>query len=115
MDILIRWCQLHALHIHSDRNRLSLIRAPIHHLILHQGFSLGFCCRSSTEGLLADETDLHALDFDLNEVEVDPTHDDILEMVERFVVLEIYVKAVLDSHLHLHRHYLSLTLDRLIG
>lgn len=115
MNVLIRWSQLHTLHIHSDGNRLSLIRTPIHHLIFHKSFSLCFCCGTSTESLLANEADFHAFNFDLNEVEIDPSHDDILEMVERFVVLEIYMKAILDSHLHLHRDYFSIALDWFIG
>lgn len=48
-------------------------------------------------------------------MEVHAADDDVPEVVEGFVVLEVNVQAILDAHLHLHRHNLSLPLYTLIG
>jgi hypothetical protein len=48
-------------------------------------------------------------------VEVDPPHDDVFEMVERFIVFEVDVQAVLDADLHFHGDDLGGSFDFLIG
>lgn len=47
-------------------------------------------------------------------MEVHTADDDIPKVVEGLVVFEVNVQAIFDSHLHLHRHDLSLPLYALI-
>lgn len=47
-------------------------------------------------------------------MEVDPADDGVLEVVEGLVVFEVDVEAVLDAHLHLHRHHLGITFNCLV-
>ena len=111
MNVLVGRSQRYSLHVHTDGNDLSLIRAAVHDFILDQ--SLGFCfgnCASS-EGFLPDQCDLHAFDFDFDEMEVDSSNDDVSEMVERFIVFKIDMETILDSHFHLHRNNFSCPFD----
>ena len=106
---------MHTLHVHSDRNHFSLIRTTVHNLKLDKRLGLSFGGCAGSEGFLADQSDLHALDLYLDEVEVDPSHDDVSQMVKGFVVLEINVQAILNTDLHLHRHNLCLSFHTFIG
>lgn len=47
-------------------------------------------------------------------MEVDSSDNDVPQMVKGLIVLEVDVKAVLDSHLHLHGHDFSGSFDLLI-
>ena len=114
MDVLVGRRELHALHVHPDGDHLALVRTAVHYLELDQRFCFGLGGGAGSEGLLADEGDLHALDLYLDEVEVDASDDDVPQVVEGLVVLEVDVQAVLNPHFHLHRHHLSLTLHALI-
>ena len=61
MDIFVRGGQRNALHVHANRDKLAFVRAPVHNFILHQGLGLCLAGRPSAEGLLPNQSDLHAL------------------------------------------------------
>lgn len=114
MNVLVGRSQGNALHIHADWNHLSLVRTSVHHLVLHQSFSLSFSGRPSSKCLLPHQGDFHAFDFDFDQVEVHSAHNGVLEVIEGLVILEVNVETVFDAHFHLHGHYLSSCLDLLI-
>ena len=49
-----------------------------------------------------DDAQLHVLNLETDEQEVDATDDDVLEVVLALAVLELYVQAVLDADVHLN-------------
>lgn len=115
MDIFIGGCQRYPLHVHSNRNVLSLVWTPVHHLVLYQGLCLCLGCCPGSESLLSHQSDLHALDLYLDQVEIDSANDDVLQMVEGLVILEVDVKAIFDSHLHLHGYHFGGSFNLFIG
>lgn len=104
--VLVARPQLNSLQVHPDGHDLSPVRAAVHDLELDHCLGLRLRGGACAEGLLPDEGDLHALEFDLDEMEANPAHDDVPEVVEGLVVLEVDVQAVLNAYLHLHRDHL---------
>jgi hypothetical protein len=47
-------------------------------------------------------------------MEVDSANNDIFQMIERFIILKVNVKAIFNTHLHLHRDDFCLSFDWLI-
>lgn len=111
MDVFVGGSQGDALHVHTDWDSLSLIRAAVHHLVLNKSFSLSLGGGARSESLLPYKGDFHAFDFDFDQMEVDSSHNDVFEVIEGLIILEVYVKTILNSHFHLHRHNLSSSLN----
>lgn len=126
---IIRRCQIgwYSLQIQSYRNLLSLHGCSVHNLVLGQSLRLsedvgigippldGRCRlarprRSDRRGRHAlpgrfspYDRQLHVLDFDPNQEEVDLAQDDVGEVVASAFVFELDVEAVLNADLHLDR------------
>jgi len=115
VNIFIGRSQRNSIHVHSNWNGFSLIWAPVHHLIPHQRFSFSFGGCSRPKGLLPHKCDLHTFHFDLNQMKVNSSHNDVFQMVETFVVLEIDVQAILYANLHFHWYLLCCLLYLFIG
>lgn len=73
----------------------------ITHLESHQGLALVVLVGGGAGGLAADDAELHVLDLEADEQEVDAADDDVLEVVLALAVLELDVQAVLDADVHL--------------
>lgn len=102
VDIFVRRSKLDALHVHSDRNNFSFLRASVHHFVLDQCVSFSQYFSPCSEIFLPDQGDFHAFYLDLYEVKVNFSHNDIFQMVEGFIPNEFDVQTILNSHLHLH-------------
>lgn len=107
VNVLVRWRQLDTVHVHSDRDHLTLIRASVHDFVLDESISLSDYFGAGSESFLPDKTDFHAFDFDFDKMEADFADDDVLEMVELFIPLKFDVKTVLNTDFHFHGGDLS--------
>lgn len=88
---------------HPYRYTLTTNRSSIHDLILCNRIVLLIDIRPRTSGLPFDDCNLHVLDFNPHQEEVDLPNDDVLEVVLGLIVLKLDVQAVLNAHLHLDR------------
>lgn len=48
-------------------------------------------------------------------MEIDSSNDDIFEVIERFVVLEIYMKAIFNAYFHFHWDHFVCLFNLLVG
>lgn len=110
--------------MHKTKTQRTSHGCTIHDLEFGDGLALVVLVRRCACRLAADDGKLHVLDLDAHEQEVDLAYDDILQVIslaacisdveERegqigygtryalgFVVLELNVKTVLDTDLHL--------------
>lgn len=69
VDVFVGGRQLHSIHEHPDGHELALVRAPVHHLVLHKVLGFRFGRGACPESLLPDQVDLHELYFELDKVE----------------------------------------------
>ena len=107
MNIFVRWGQLNTVHVHSDGNNFTLIRATVHNFILNQSISFGDTFGTSSKGFFSNKTDFHAFDFNLDQMEADLSNNDISQVVKLFVPLKLNMQAILNTDLHLHWSNLS--------
>lgn len=47
-------------------------------------------------------------------MEIDSTHNDVPQMIERLIILEVNMKTILNTDLHLHRHHLGCSLHLIV-
>ncbi len=66
-----------------------------------EGLALVVLVGGGARGLAADDAELHMLDLEAHEQEVDAADDNVLEVVLALAVLELDVQAVLDADVHL--------------
>ena len=87
----------------ADGDALAAHGRAVHDLELGDRLRVVVHLRARARGLAADDRELHVLDLDADEQEVDLADDDVVQVVLRLVVLELDVEALLDAHLHLDR------------
>lgn len=102
MNVVVWRGQLDAVHVHSDWDDLTFVRATIHNFIFHQSICLSGCLCACTKGFFSHKTDLHAFYFYLNKMEANFSHNDVLQMIKLFVPFEFNVKTIFNTNLHLH-------------
>lgn len=81
--------------------RFRQIAAEVTDLKAHQRLALVVLIGGRTGRLPSYDAQLHVLDLEPHEQEVDPAHYDILEVVLALGVLELDVQTVLDADVHL--------------
>lgn len=86
-----------------NRDRFAPHRRAIHDLKLGDRLALVVLVGWGARGLAPDNGQLHMLDLDTHEQEIDFAHDHVLEVVPRLVVLKLDMQTVLDADLHLDR------------
>ena len=82
-------------------NTFSLNWSLVHDLVLGNRLVLVESLRATPCRLSLDDRDLHVLDLDPHQQEVDLANDHVLQVVLRLVVFELNVQAFLDPHFHL--------------
>ena len=87
----------------ADGDALAAHGRAVHDLELGDCLRVVVHLRARARGLAADDRELHVLDLDADEQEVDLADDDVVQVVLRLVVLELDVEALLDADLHLDR------------
>jgi hypothetical protein len=102
VNIFVGRRQLDTIHVHSDRNDFTFVRTAIHDFVFDQCVCFGRVLCSCTKCFLSYQTDLHASDFDLDQMETDFSYNHVSQMVKLFVPLEFNVQAFLNTDLHFH-------------
>jgi hypothetical protein len=102
VNIVIWWGQLNTVHVHSDWNDFTFVRASIHDFILYQSVGLCGSLNACSKSFLSDETDLHTFYFYFNEMETDFTNNDVFQMIKLLVPFEFNMKTIFNTDLHLH-------------
>lgn len=94
--------QVKAAEEQADRDGFAARGAAIHNLKAHQRLAFVILVGRGAARLAADDRQLHVLDLEAHEQEIDAADDDVLEMILAFAVLELDVQAVLDADVHLN-------------
>jgi hypothetical protein len=97
--------------VESNRDDLTLLWAAVHDLVLDKGLViclLLLACSIMVSGTLpdnffSDDSQLHVLDLDLHQIEVDLSSDYITKVILRFEILEINMQAFFNADLDLLR------------
>lgn len=86
--------------VEPNGNALSLDRRSVHNLELIEVLGLGNCSLTGAHDLFSYYTELHVLDFDSHQVEVDLAENAVLEVEFTLVEFELDVQTLLYADLH---------------
>ena len=103
VHVAVRGRELVGAEVEADGNNLAAHGGAVHDLELGDVVALIEGVGTRAQGLALDDHNLHVLDLETDEQDVNLAHHDVLEIVLRALVLELDVQRVLDADLHLDR------------
>ena len=101
IDLAKRRRQIEPAQKQTYRDGLATTRTAIHDLKPDERLTLIILIRTDARRLAADDAQLHMLDLQADEQEIDAPDNHIFQMVLALAVLELDVQAVLDADVHL--------------